>query len=59
MGREKNQELIDYYKNRRAWLLYADDEPPRLVPYGEAGTVSWKEEKGDEGIALSGKMMDK
>ncbi|HEV2247976.1 MAG TPA: hypothetical protein VGW37_15090 [Terriglobia bacterium] len=37
MGPTKNQELIDYYKGRRVWLLYADDQPPKLAPYAEAG----------------------
>lgn len=37
MGPKKNQELIDYYKGRRVWLLYADDQPPKLVPYAEPG----------------------
>src|SRR5579875_570979 len=36
MGPEKNEELIRYYKDRRAWLLFADDDPPRRVPYSEA-----------------------
>jgi|SRR5579884_162761 len=36
MGPEKNEELIRYYKDRQAWLLFADDDPPRLVPYSEA-----------------------
>jgi len=36
MGPAKNQELIDYYKQRRVWLVYADDKPPKLVPYPEA-----------------------
>ena len=36
MGPAKNQELIDYYKDRRVWLLYADERPPKLAPYSEA-----------------------
>ncbi|HET7213391.1 MAG TPA: hypothetical protein VFL79_07385, partial [Terriglobia bacterium] len=35
MGREKNQELIDYYKSRHVWLVDADSHPPKLVPYSE------------------------
>ncbi len=36
MGPAKNQELIRHFKQRHVWLLYADDQPPRLVPYSEA-----------------------
>ena len=37
MGPKQNQELIDYYKIRSVWLLYADDQPPKLVPYEVPG----------------------
>ncbi|MCL5005778.1 MAG: hypothetical protein M1404_04530 [Acidobacteria bacterium] len=37
MGPAKNQELIKYFANRHAWLLDADDKPPKLVPYGSEG----------------------
>ena len=40
MGPAKNQELIDYYKDRRVWLLYADDQPPKLVPYSKAADTA-------------------
>jgi len=33
MGPAKNEELIDYFKGRHVWLVYADDNPPRLEPY--------------------------
>jgi hypothetical protein len=33
MGAEKNQELLQYFKNRQAWMLDADDSPPKLSPY--------------------------
>src|SRR2546425_1441727 len=33
MGAAENEELIHYYKYRRAWLLEADETPPRLAPY--------------------------
>jgi hypothetical protein len=33
MGAEKNGELIDYYKDRRVWLLEADDKPSKLSHY--------------------------
>ena len=33
MGSAENWELLDYYKDRRAWLLEADQNPPRLTMY--------------------------
>jgi hypothetical protein len=36
MGPAKNQELIDYFKGCRAWLVDADDQPPKLTPYSES-----------------------
>jgi hypothetical protein len=33
MGAAKNQELIDYFKDRRVWLVDADDHPPAVLPY--------------------------
>ena len=33
MGEAKNQELIDYYRDRRLWLVDADKLPPTLAPY--------------------------
>ena len=38
MGPADNQELIRYYKNRRLWLLEADETPPRLLPYQSSET---------------------
>lgn len=37
MGPAENEELIKYFKQRHAWLLDADDDPPKLVPYAEGG----------------------
>jgi hypothetical protein len=34
MGPEKNEEIVNYFKDRRAWWVHADDESPRLEPYG-------------------------
>ncbi|HEX3319090.1 MAG TPA: hypothetical protein VHR84_00165 [Terriglobales bacterium] len=34
MGAEKNQELLNYYRDRHVWLLGADARPPCLQPYG-------------------------
>ena len=33
MGMTENQALLDYYHDRRAWLLEADVDPPRLSRY--------------------------
>ncbi len=33
MGPATNRELIDYFKDRRVWLVDADANPPRLQPY--------------------------
>jgi hypothetical protein len=33
MGAEKNQELIDYFKDRRMWLVEPDEQPVRVTPY--------------------------
>jgi hypothetical protein len=47
MGVEKNQELLRYYKERRVWLLEADDVPPKLQPYsGTMVTASGREDPG-------------
>ena len=29
----KNQELLDYYKDRKAWVVHADAENPEAEPY--------------------------
>ena len=36
MGPVKNEELIKYFKDRHAWIVEADDHPPKLLPYTEA-----------------------
>jgi hypothetical protein len=33
MGASSNEELITYFKDRRVWLIDADEKPPRPVPY--------------------------
>lgn len=33
LGEEKNRKLLDYYRNRKPWLLEPDAIPPRLRPY--------------------------
>lgn len=39
MGPNANQELLRYYKDRRVWLLEADELPPRLSEYLDSGPV--------------------
>jgi hypothetical protein len=59
MGAMKNQKLIHYYKNRRVWLLYADHQPPDLVPYdGPSGSPA-KTGKDKKVVVLTGEMRDK
>jgi hypothetical protein len=33
MGNDPNQELLNYFKDRRVWRVNADASPPRLEPY--------------------------
>lgn len=33
LGQEENQQLLHYYPDRKAWLLYPDVRPVRLIPY--------------------------
>ena len=33
MDPASNRELLNYYKNRKAWLVEPDRNPPRIVPY--------------------------
>jgi hypothetical protein len=34
MGQAANRELIDYFKDRRVWIIDADAVPPKIEPYG-------------------------
>jgi hypothetical protein len=36
MGPAQNQELIDYFKGRRVWLVQPDEDPPALSAYSPA-----------------------
>lgn len=38
LGPAENQELVDYFKGRHAWLVDADDPPPKLEPYPEGAS---------------------
>jgi hypothetical protein len=33
MGRSANQELLDYFRDRKVWLVEADSPAPQLRPY--------------------------
>ncbi len=33
MDATQNRKLLEYFKDRRVWLLEANAEPPKLVPY--------------------------
>jgi hypothetical protein len=33
MGNTDNQELLNYFKDRRVWRINGDSSPPRLEPY--------------------------
>ena len=33
MGDDENQELLNYYKDRKVWRVNGDISPPRLEPY--------------------------
>lgn len=36
MGKARNQELLDYYRGRKIWLLEADKSPAAVTPYPSA-----------------------
>jgi hypothetical protein len=39
MGSQKNDEIVSYFKDRRAWWVNADDDSPKLEPYGATTTA--------------------
>jgi len=40
MGIAGNEELIRYFKDRKIWLLRADDNPPELSPYSNRAAMA-------------------
>jgi hypothetical protein len=36
MGAENNKEFLEYFKDRKVWLVEPDENPPRLSPYSSA-----------------------
>jgi hypothetical protein len=36
MGAESNEELLRYYKDRNAWLVEPDSNPPKIAPLSVA-----------------------
>lgn len=33
MGKDRNTELLQYFPDRHAWLMWGDESPPQLAPY--------------------------
>ena len=52
MSPAENQELIQYFRNRRIWLLEADEKPPKLSPYLNAHPGAGEEQDGRESIPI-------
>jgi hypothetical protein len=51
MGPHQNQELMQYYRNRHAWILDADEVPPKLSPCeqtAECGLIGTSAAGADE-----------
>ncbi len=40
MSPAENEELIKYFRDRRVWLLEADEHPPKLTQYQLPGNVN-------------------
>jgi hypothetical protein len=54
MDEQSNQELLQYFKNRRVWLVEPDESPPRLSPYPlTIHQETMKSEVGMGGVAQS------
>ena len=46
MGEPKNSELIEYFKNRKVWMVEPDIIPPRLTPYESRHLADFSSPKG-------------
>ncbi len=53
MSPAENDKLIKYFKDRRRWLLEADENPPRLTHYPAAGLMAGKLEEETKASANS------
>ena len=42
MGREHNRRLLEYYRDRRVWLLLADAQPPKLIEHKRPAAKPFK-----------------
>jgi len=51
MGVERNQELIEYFKGRRVWLLEPDEEPVKLTAYSPLAVLKSVQGKAKLGVA--------
>jgi hypothetical protein len=51
MGPEKNQELIDYYKDRQVWLVEPDEKPVKLTAYSPLAVPKSEQGKAKLGAA--------
>jgi hypothetical protein len=36
MGKPRNKEIVDYFSERKVWIVHADDPRPQLLPYAES-----------------------
>ncbi len=48
MGTAENKELLKYYKDRRVWLLEADETPPKLSAYPPSEQAGFPTEAAQE-----------
>jgi hypothetical protein len=51
MGAEKNRELLEYFKDRQAWLVEPDENPPAVSPYSDVSSRVGSETAGVAGTA--------